>query len=266
MRPAACADARQQHLGRAKAATTRSVGTEDLRAFDPGVRLRLPAPKAAPRPFARARATNRGGRGVGAGLPASPFRTRASYERRTTFLPSNAEPRPFMHARAPKMATEPRSGTGRGPAGPLSPSSLAETPGRANRPGSRAPISGRFRARTRFRGHFRAVFPHGARCAPHAACRTPRGTPPRRDRIRPAPDPAIRGIASHPHASRPHTARRTTHDVRHAPRASQCTPRGAPPRRDWIRLTRSACRAAPGACGCQASCRCASHGYARCSR
>ena len=58
MRPAAYANARQQRLGQAKAATARSVGTEDLRTFDPDVRLRLPAPKAAPRPFARARATN----------------------------------------------------------------------------------------------------------------------------------------------------------------------------------------------------------------
>ena len=253
MRPAAYANARQQRLGQAKAATARSVGTKDLRAFDPGVRLRLPAPKAAPRPFARVRATN-------VEQPSCPrtwnlapscTRERRKWPRNRVLARIAALSAPFRRQASPKPQ-------------------VAQID-RANKPQSRTdsvPERG-----------FVAIFApfsrtacaarsttYGARRATHAVRRSARdarlhSAPPRRDRIRPAPDPAIRGIASHPH-----TARCIPHDVRHAPRASQCAPHSTPPRRDRIHLTRSACRVAPGACGCRASCRCASHGCARCSR
>ena len=43
--------------------------------------------------------------------------------------------------------------------------STGKTPGRANRPSGRSPISSRFRARTRFGGHFGREIPHAAQAA-----------------------------------------------------------------------------------------------------
>ena len=237
----------------AKAATARPVGTEDLQASDPDVRLRLPAPKAAPRPFARARATN-------VEQPSCPRTrnlapsSRASAENghgtafwhgsRPCRPPFAAKPRRNPRSRKSTGRSRPDFGTGsvpeRGSVAIFAPFSRTACAARSTTYGAR-------RATRAVRRSARDARLHSA--------------PPRRDRIRPAPDPAIRGIAS---IRTPHAAYRTTYDMRRAPHSAR--PHSTPPRRDRIHLTRSAYRAAPGACGCRASCRCASHGYARCSR
>ena len=105
---------------------------------------------------------------------------------RSRHVPSSrfAVPRVAVQDFGPKMATEPRSGTDRHGSAPSGARpELATWPfaGSALRRGSRIPP---FRARTRFRGHFRAFFAHADTALsgspdPPSRPPQPRGEPPR---------------------------------------------------------------------------------------
>ena len=200
MRFAAYTDARQRRLGHAKAATARPVGTEDLRAFDPDVRLRLPAPKAAPRPFARARATNveQPSCPRTRNLALSCTRKRRKWPRNRVLARIAALPAPF--AAKPRRNPRSRKSTGRARPG------LGPIPCQNAVP---RPFSRRFPARRTVCAACRTA--HAAKPLPVATGSTPLPT---------------RSSGESPPIRTPHAAHRTTYDMRRAPHTAR---REAPP-------------------------------------